>query len=30
LIAAIRGDDVMPTPAQPMSLIRRTIAAGAE
>jgi DNA-binding NarL/FixJ family response regulator len=30
LLAAIRGEDVMPTHPQPMPLIRRTIAAGAE
>jgi len=30
LLAAICGEDTMPTPAQPMPLFRRTIAAGAE
>ena len=30
LLAAIRGEDVMPAPPQRMPLIRRTIAAGAE
>ncbi len=30
LLDAIRGEDVMPTPAQQMPLFRRTIAAGAE
>ncbi len=30
LLAAIRGEDVMPTPAQQMPLFRRTIASAAE
>jgi len=30
LLAAICGEDIMPTPAQPMPLFRRTVATGAE
>jgi hypothetical protein len=30
LLAAIRGEDLMPTPTQQMPLFRRTIASAAE